>query len=99
MENSFKIGLKKINKDKLIDGLKNLKDNSYLEEFFNIKKKTLNVFALRDKIFDVSLSKLKNSLGSDFDYIIIDSASHAFPFLEPHKTSEIIYNYIKDKPL
>jgi len=94
IKNSSKIGGKKINKDKLVDALKNLKDNSYLEEFLSIKKKTLNVFALKDKIFDVSLSKLKNFLGGDFDYILIDSESHAFPLLEPHKTSKIIYNYI-----
>ena len=99
LENSFKTGVGKINKDKLVNALKNLKDNSYLEEFLRIKKKTLNVFAERDKIFDVSLSKLKKFMGSDFDYVLIDSQSHAFPVLEPNKTSEIIYNYIIDRSL
>jgi len=99
LENSFKTGGGKINREKLVNALKNLRDSSYLEEFLRIKKKTLNVFALRDKIFDVSLSKLKKFIGSDFDFILIDSKYHAFPILEPNKTSEIIYNYITDRSL
>ena len=99
LSNSLKLGVEKINKDKLVNALKNLRYNSNLEEFLRIKNKTLNIFAVRDKIFDVSLSKLKKFLGSDFDYVLIDSGSHAFPLLNPKKASEIIYNYIVDRSL
>ena len=99
LSNSLKIGVEKINKDKLVYALKDLRDNSNLEEFLRIKNKTLNIFAVRDKIFDVSLSKLKKFLGNDFNYILIDSGSHAFPLLDPEKASEIIYNYIVDRSL
>ena len=99
LSSSLKIGVEKINKDKLVYALKDLRDNSNLEEFLRIKNKTLNIFAVRDKIFDVSLSKLKKFLGSDFNYVLIDSGSHAFPLLNPEKASEIIYNYIVDRSL
>ncbi len=99
LSNSLKLGVEKINKDKLVNALKNLRYNSNLEEFLRIKNKTLNIFAVRDKIFDVSLSKLKKFLGSDFDYVLIDSGSHACPLLEPYKASEIIYTYIIDRSL
>jgi len=99
LSNSLKIGVEKINKDKLVNALKNLRDKSNLEEFLRIKNKTLNIFAVRDKIFDVSLSKLEKFLGSDFNYVLIDSGSHAFPLLYPEKASEIIYNFIVDRSL
>ena len=99
LSNSLKLGVEKINKDKLVNALKNLRDNSNIEEFLRIKNKTLSIFAVRDKIFDVSIIKLKKFLGSDFDYVLIDSGSHAFPLLEPYKASEIIYNYIIDRSL
>ena len=86
----------KINSKKLLKSLEDLRAKNYEKEFIKLSDKILNVFATKDKIFDLSTEKLDVFIGDKKKYFFINSGFHAYPQIQPRKTAEIIMNYLKN---
>ena len=61
-----------------------------MDDFLKVNDKILNVYATKDKIFDISLKKLDFLTDSKKKYVLVNSNQHAFPFLQPKETAAII---------
>jgi len=85
----------KINKKKLLKSLKDLSSKNYKDDFLKVNDKILNVYATKDKIFDLSLEKLDFLTDSKKKYVLVNSNQHAFPFLQPKETAAIINSYLE----
>ena len=51
-----------------------------MDDFLKVNDKILNVYATKDKIFDISLEKLDFLTDSKKKYVLVNSNQHAFPF-------------------
>ena len=85
---------KKFDYKKLKAQLINLRDDNLTQKFVSQESQILTVLSDNDKIFSPCNHSFKKIQNDHHKIMNITGASHAFPLLEPKKTSEIIHNFL-----